>query len=155
MVTAEQIYQWLESVKDPEIPVLSIRELGVLREIRNNNGLWEIMITPTYSGCPAMFTIEAEINRVLKQKHLQNFRILTQLSPPWTTDFMPDEAKEKLRKFGIAPPGKTGDSPNAIVFCPHCKSNDTQLISRFGSTACKAMYRCNSCLEPFEAFKCI
>lgn len=152
----------LETVYDPEIPVLSVMDLGIVRSIRyNDNGEWEIALTPTYSGCPAMDMIAQNILVALHTNGFHNSRIITVLSPAWTTDWMRDAAKEKLKNYGIAPPvaklhscaANETDEQMAIQ-CPLCKSYHTQLVSRFGSTACKALYKCLDCLEPFDYFKC-
>lgn len=147
----ENINQLLDKVTDPEIPVISIRDLGILRDIRLNDDLIEIVITPTYSGCPAMLEIEKDINNVLKENQISNFKITTVLSPPWTTDWMTEEGKQKLRDYGIAPPNPTNE---ADIQCPNCGSRNTTLISQFGSTACKSLLKCEDCLEPFDYFKC-
>ncbi len=154
----------LESVKDPEIPVISIKELGILREVYKENDSWVVIITPTYSGCPAMEQIKADVKAALDQNGIFDANVKLSLSPAWTTDWITEEGKEKLRKYGIAPPvRKTSDCMKAvflerlhaddIVSCPHCNSENTNVVSEFGSTACKALYRCDSCLEPFDYFK--
>ncbi len=159
---ANLIRQWLANVKDPEIPVLSIEELGVLRDVQYADGKYRILITPTYSGCPAIQTMIDDIKSVLEQNGIQNFSIEMVYSPPWTTDWMSAQAREKLRAYGIAPPAQstaehlqglhTGKSQP--VSCPFCGSYDTRLTSAFGSTACKALHYCNTCCQPFEEFKC-
>lgn len=157
----DDIYKLLESVKDPEIPVLSVRDLGILRKVEiSEEGKVVVTITPTYSGCPAMDTIEREVKEKLLSAGL-NVEVKTRISPAWTTDWMTEEGKRKLEQYGIAPPAETtADKASLlgkkkVVRCPRCKSEDTALISQFGSTACKALYRCNSCDEPFDYFKCI
>ncbi len=148
------------SVVDPEIPVLTIADLGVLRDIRiSEAGSVEAVITPTYSGCPAMNMIAVEIELALERAGFSQPKITTILSPAWTTDWMSEAGKEKLRAFGIAPP-KTGTGRRALfgtesVSCPRCESADTERISEFGSTSCKALWRCRHCSEPFDYFKCI
>jgi len=142
------IWELLNTVPDPEIPVISIVELGVVREIVFADNLYNINITPTYSGCPAVKTFTDDIKTCLKKNGIDNFKLKLVYSPAWTTDWMSDQTKEKLNKYGIAPPSNT-------VNCPQCNSNNVQLISEFGSTACKAMYKCSKCLEPFDFFKCI
>lgn len=161
-ITKDQIYQILEEVPDPEIPVLSVVELGVVRDALFQEDALTIVITPTYSGCPAMNAFEVDIIAKLKEKGFSNAKIKTVYHPAWTTDWMSNEAKEKLRKYGIAPPEKSTSDKGAlfssgekIVACPKCNSKDTKLVSQFGSTACKAHYQCNECLEPFDYFKCI
>lgn len=151
MIDKHHIEELLEQVTDPEIPVISIRDLGILREIDVNQEQIEVVITPTYSGCPAMLEIEKEINNTLKKEGISNFKITTVLSPAWTTDWMTEQGKQKLREYGIAPPNPT--APENID-CPQCGSSNTQLISEFGSTACKSLFKCNDCLEPFDYFKC-
>lgn len=161
----EQLWQWLEQVADPEIPVISVVDLGIVRGWRwLDGGPLEVMITPTYSGCPAMQVIAEDIRSALMQHGLSEVTITTQLSPAWTTDWMSESGKQKLREFGIAPPAQPAaenaidisamlsrDAP--VIACPQCGSSHTRLISQFGSTACKALYRCTDCLEPFDYFK--
>ena len=146
------------SVVDPEIPVLTIADLGVLREVALNDGRVEVTITPTYSGCPAMNMITLEIELALEREGFRNSRVQTVLSPAWTTDWIPEAAKEKLRKYGIAPPEKATSDKGVLLGkkkkCPHCGSENTELVSQFGSTACKALYKCNDCKEAFDYFKC-
>lgn len=157
----QQIQGWLELVKDPEIPVLSIADLGVLREVKwGEEGEVVVVITPTYSGCPAMNTIEEDIKRLFKRKGISDYKVELQIHPPWTTDWMSDAAREKLRKFGIAPPEGSADKASLLgksrqIACPQCGSKNTQMKSQFGSTACKAMYQCMDCKEPFDYFKCL
>ena len=159
--TERDIWAILESVKDPEIPVLSVVDLGIAREVNVFDEAVEVVITPTYSGCPATSTIEHDIYNALEQHGFFGSQITTVLSPPWTTDWMTESGRRKLREYGIAPPEKgTGDKRALIgrqpdIACPHCGSGETELISEFGSTACKSLYRCTSCLEPFDYFKCI
>lgn len=157
----------LESVPDPEIPVVSIRELGILRGVeRAEDGALEVVITPTYSGCPAMAHIAEDVGHALECAGLTPYRIKTVLAPAWTTDWITDAAREKLRVYGIAPPGgrcaSAGGSEQAIRFvpravaapaCPRCGSAHTERLAQFGSTACKALYRCLDCREPFDYFK--
>ena len=150
----------LETVKDPEVPVLSILDLGVVRGTEVNGDKVKVVITPTYTGCPAMDMIEANIRKALKTAGYQDITVETILSPPWTTDWLSEAGKEKLRAYGIAPPVGTSEdksilwAADKIVPCPHCDSLETSKISEFGSTACKALFRCKSCLEPFDYFKC-
>lgn len=160
--TLEKIWETLEPLTDPEIPVVTLRELGVLRDVRETDNGLEVVITPTYSGCPAMGQIEDDIKTSLERAGI-SARVVTQLSPAWTTDWISEEAKEKLRKYGIAPPHQTAEQGNIIRFmpnrtplsiaCPKCGSTNTTLTSQFGSTACKALYRCLDCSEPFDYFK--
>ena len=144
----ENIWDFLNNVPDPEIPVISVVELGVIRDVRFENKLFQIDITPTYSGCPAVKTFTDDIRVCLKENGIRNFKINLVYSPAWTTDWMSEKTKEKLQEYGIAPPSK-------VIACPLCLSENTELISEFGATACKAMHKCLDCLEPFEAFKCI
>jgi len=160
-IPATHIWKLLAEVCDPEIPALNVVEMGIVREVLLESGHWLIKITPTYSGCPAMKTIEDDIAEVLQEKGIHDYTIETALSPAWTTDWMTDEAREKLRKEGIAPPQKGSADKGLLmgrlrdVKCPRCGSHSTTMISQFGSTACKALYRCESCSEPFDYFKCI
>ena len=157
----------LEVLSDPEIPVVTLRELGILRDVRQGADGLEVVITPTYSGCPAMGQIEDDVRATLQAAGLQG-RVITQLAPAWTTDWMTDAARDKLRAYGIAPPHRcasqplVGESPlrfvrqaaqPEVVPCPHCGSSHTVESSHFGSTACKALYKCLDCQEPFDYFK--
>ncbi|MEZ4747434.1 MAG: 1,2-phenylacetyl-CoA epoxidase subunit PaaD [Calditrichia bacterium] len=158
-VTEQQIWQWLDQIPDPEVPVISIVELGVVRNVHLQDSHVDIEITPTYSGCPALKMMEESILHDLSKNGVSDVRIKTVLFPPWTTDWMSDETKEKLREYGIAPPEKNSKSPihqlRESIDCPFCGSNQTRLQSAFGSTACKALYFCDGCCQPFEHFKCI
>lgn len=158
----QKIWDHLSEVLDPEVPVLNIAELGVLRDIEIDGEQLMVVITPTYSGCPAMKVIADQIISVLNEKGYQNIKIKTILSPAWTTDWLTDEAKQKLKEYGIAPPGKASvnkqflfSEGQKIVACPQCGSEYTEMKSQFGSTACKALYVCKNCLEPFDYFKCL
>lgn len=158
---AQKISSILETVTDPEVPVLSIRDLGVLRDVKMKGEEIEVIITPTYSGCPAMDVIRQQIRMALLEHGYKNVSITTVLSPAWTTDWMTEEGKEKLKAYGIAPPNPKQQVCNTKLFaeeeaiqCPHCNSFNTRRVSEFGSTACKALYQCNACHEPFEYFKC-
>lgn len=154
MVTEELVWQRLVEVTDPEVPVLSILDLGIVRHVRVAAGSVEVTITPTYSGCPAMNTIEADIKNCLLD--LGAVTVITQLSPAWTTDWMSEDGKRKLKDYGIAPPveGGTGLFQSPKVACPRCESQNTKMLAQFGSTSCKAMYQCQDCFEPFDYFKC-
>lgn len=159
MITKESILSILAHVSDPEVPVLSILDLGIVRDIQiHDDDKVDIGITPTYSGCPAMSMIAVNIKMELLAHGLKQVNIHEVLSPAWTTDWMTEEGKQKLNAYGIAPPQyNTANNPHerdAVVPCPLCESKDTVLVSQFGSTACKALYKCNSCLEPFDYFKC-
>lgn len=158
MVTEKEIWEFLEQVSDPEIPVLTIVDLGVVREVELDDKECTITITPTYSGCPAMQVIESDIRKLLEDK--VNLNVITKLSPAWTTDWLSLEGRNKLREYGIAPPEHEVDksvlfADPVVVPCPLCKSRNTRMVSQFGSTACKAHYQCNDCLEPFDYFKCL
>ena len=142
------IWELLNTVPDPEIPVISVVELGVIRDIVFNDDNYIITITPTYSGCPAVKTFQDDITTCLIENNITNFELKIVYAPAWTTDWMTNKTKEKLRKFGIAP-------PSDIVICPQCNSKNNTLISEFGATACKSLFKCIDCLEPFEFFKCI
>ena len=144
----EKIWELLNTVPDPEIPVISVVELGVIRDVIFSENSYVISITPTYSGCPAVKAFQDDINTCLKKNNIENFELKIVYSPTWTTDWMTESTKEKLKRYGIAPPAET-------VICPQCDSKKTELISEFGATACKALYKCKDCLEPFEHFKCI
>lgn len=147
----------LDTVTDPEIPVLTIADLGILRDVTVRDGVVEVTITPTYSGCPAMNLITLDIDAAFVRAGI-NARVHTSLTPAWTTDWLTDAARAKLAAFGIAPPEHTASRRalfgEAHPTCPQCGSADTELISEFGSTACKSLHRCRACREPFDAFKC-
>jgi ring-1,2-phenylacetyl-CoA epoxidase subunit PaaD len=153
----EEIMHILSEVKDPEIPVLSISDLGILRGVFCADDLIQIQITPTYSGCPAMEIIQEDIRTILAKHGMENVEIKQVLSPAWTTDWMSEAGKQKLRDYGIAAPAahacllSGADQPES---CPLCHSKNIEMISRFGSTACKALYRCLQCREPFDYFQC-
>lgn len=157
-ITEKEIWKILEQVYDPEIPVLSVIDLGIIRDVKLNNEAIEVFITPTYSGCPAMDVISMNIRMALLQLGFGTIKITQKLSPAWTTDWMSDAGKEKLKSYGIAPPiSKLFDKnyfENLTIECPLCHSINTKLISQFGSTSCKAFYQCNDCKEPFDYFKC-
>jgi|TARA_B110000305_G_scaffold86451_1_gene97357 ring-1,2-phenylacetyl-CoA epoxidase subunit PaaD len=161
MKSLDEIKKAISEIPDPEIPVISIKELGVLRNIFYDKDRLKVVITPTYSGCPAMDRFQKDITEKLELLEVKNFEIKMQFDPAWTTDWITDEAKEKLRAYGIAPPAHKTNDKNILlgikqkVECPRCKTKETELVSQFSSTACKAMYRCTSCLEPFEYFKCL
>jgi ring-1,2-phenylacetyl-CoA epoxidase subunit PaaD len=158
----EHILALLSEIPDPEIPVITIVELGVIRDILliDDNTI-ELKITPTYSGCPAMKQIEDDVRKKLAEHGFTSIKINMVFSPAWTTDWLTEEAKIKLQKYGIAPPEHSTQDKSWLtgkpksVTCPRCKSKNTKLISQFGSTACKALYQCQECLEPFDYFKCI
>ena len=149
-----KIKKILQQVTDPEIPVLSLLDLGVIRNVEVDDEQITVTITPTYSGCPAMEVMEQDIIDVLKKEGCRvglptKIKVITQLSPAWTTDWITDKGKQALLKYGIMPPTRSGE-----IMCPQCKSKEVELLSQFGSTACKALYGCKKCLEPFDYFKC-
>lgn len=151
----------LDDIPDPEIPVISIVELGVIRDVRIQGDKVEVDITPTYSGCPAMKQMEDDVRSRLRDKGFREVRVRTIYSPAWTTDWLSGEAREKLLRYGIAPPEGSSTDKGTLtgkirnVRCPRCGSTETVMVSQFGSTACKALYKCNKCLEAFDYFKCI
>jgi ring-1,2-phenylacetyl-CoA epoxidase subunit PaaD len=157
-MTAQDTLQRLRSivaeVTDPEIPVLTISDLGILRDLQYMDDTVEVTITPTYTGCPAMDRIAIDIRLALAENGYPKVKIISVLSPAWTTDWMTQEGKEKLQRYGIAPPNPRFAFPEDGITCPHCRSDNTRLVSAFSSTACKALLQCNDCLEPFDYFKC-
>ena len=153
-IDKQTIYAYLEEIKDPEVPVLSIIDLGIVRDIKMNDDELEIIITSTYTGCPAMDIIAADIRAQLTTLGFKRLKITTALSPAWTSDWMSETGKRKLQEYGIAPPDKRFAIPKDGVECPLCHSNNTRMVSEFGSTACKALFQCNDCKEPFDYFKC-
>lgn len=156
-ISLSEIREILKEVVDPEIPVITIAELGILRDVIKEGDSFIVTITPTYSGCPATDMIAMNIASRLKSEGITNFKINTRISPAWTTDWITESGKKKLKDFGIAPPmGRAGeeDLEKRQPPCPHCGSTHTVLVNRFGSTACKALFRCMSCAEPFDYFKC-
>jgi ring-1,2-phenylacetyl-CoA epoxidase subunit PaaD len=158
VLTKEHIFNLLSTIPDPEIPVINIVDLGILRSVEIEDGKVIVSITPTYSGCPAMKVIEGEIENILHENGITDSVIKTIYSPAWTTDWLNEDAKERLKKYGISSPGKL-NKINAIsgdkkIICPRCDSPEVIMVSLFGSTACKALYKCNACLEPFDHFKC-
>jgi ring-1,2-phenylacetyl-CoA epoxidase subunit PaaD len=157
----QKVWRLLADVPDPEIPILSVIELGVVRYVRDEQerGI-AVGVSPTYTGCPATEVIQSSIKQHLQQAGFAKVRVDSVLAPPWSSDWLTDSAREKLREYGIAPPADSVDSPRRLwadptVQCPRCSSAQTQRVSEFGSTPCKASYKCTSCLEPFEYFKCI
>ena len=158
--TASDLRQVLAQVMDPEIPVLTIEDLGVLRDVELDGDRVVVTITPTYSGCPAMDEIRADVRTALQAAGHDDVEVRTVLSPAWTTDWMSDDGRRKLREFGIAPPAPRATGPvlvplgrREVVACPQCGSADTEELTRFGSTSCKAMWRCRACREPFDHFR--
>lgn len=158
--TLEQVRAWLDEVPDPEIPVISLVDLGIIRELAWDGDTLVVTVTPTYSGCPATAVINFEIEAALRAHGIGNVELRRRLSPAWTTAWISDKGRDKLRGYGIAPPVEGTAACNLAaagaptVVCPHCGSTATQLVSQFGSTPCKATYRCGDCLEPFDYFKC-
>ncbi len=153
-----QIWHCLQQISDPELPVLSITDLGMVRDVEHDGAGWHITFTPTYSGCPATEYLLNAIEQTLNEAGFSPVKITISLSPAWTTDWMNADARQRLREYGVAPPqGQTCEKPLAHgpVQCPRCGSERTEKISEFGSTACKALYRCCECREPFDYFKCI
>ncbi|CAB3719283.1 MULTISPECIES: 1,2-phenylacetyl-CoA epoxidase subunit PaaD [Achromobacter] len=160
-ISADQVYAWLHEVPDPEIPVLSVVDLGVVRDVTWEGDTCVVVITPTYSGCPAMREITQDIQQTLARHGVADVRVDTRLAPAWTTDWMSEKGREALKGYGIAAPAEraidiSGISRRAAapaIACPRCGSSDTRMVSNFGSTSCKALYRCVSCREPFDYFK--
>lgn len=152
--STEQIWKILGQVTDPEVPVLTITDLGIVRDVKRNGNGVEVIITPTYTGCPAMDMISMNIKLALVENGYSDIKIISVLSPAWTTDWMSEEGKRKLKDYGIAAPNRKFSIAADGIECPLCNSTNTRLISEFGSTACKALYQCNDCKEPFDYFKC-
>lgn len=150
-VSTDQIWHWLDTVPDPEIPVISVVDLGIVRGVEWDNDTLEVSVTPTYSGCPATSIIALDIETALLDRGIKDVRIKTQISPTWTTDWLSKKGRAKLEDYGISPPRAVGEPER----CPRCKSKAVERISQFGSTPCKAQWRCTDCLEPFDYFKCI
>lgn len=158
---SQDIWDVLQTVVDPEIPVLTVVDMGIVREVKQTPDSVEVSITPTYSGCPAMDAISKDIHRALTEKGFPNVTVKQVLSPAWTTDWITEEGRQKLEAYGIAPP-ENSTAEKSVLFgehkavrCPRCKSVHTTMISNFGSTACKALWKCEDCKEPFDYFKCI
>ncbi|MDU8945210.1 1,2-phenylacetyl-CoA epoxidase subunit PaaD [Ovoidimarina sediminis] len=149
--TTRDIWEWLGSVPDPEIPVISVVDLGIVRDVSWEDKSLAVTVTPTYSGCPATRVIAMEIETALRDHGIKDFVLKTQIAPPWTTDWISKEGRAKLEAYGIAPPQPVGGPDR----CPRCNGKDLKKLSQFGSTPCKAQWRCNDCLEPFDYFKCI
>ncbi|WP_431323985.1 1,2-phenylacetyl-CoA epoxidase subunit PaaD [Rhizobium sp. YTU87027] len=163
------VWQWLGEVPDPEIPVISLVDLGIIRDVSFEDDTLVVTLTPTYSGCPATAIINLDIERALKERGVEKLRLQRQLSPAWTTNWISTEGRDKLKAYGIAPPvdgtaidgilrqriDRLSGRSNLTIACPRCGSTNTERISQFGSTPCKASYRCADCLEPFDYFKCI
>jgi ring-1,2-phenylacetyl-CoA epoxidase subunit PaaD len=165
---AAEVWDWLAQVPDPEIPVISVTDLGIVRDVAWEDDTLVVTVTPTYSGCPATAVIDLDIEKALRAHGIAKLALKRRISPPWTTDWITPEGREKLRSFGIAPPidGTAADGrltaraarlagATLAVPCPRCGSMNTEKVSQFGSTPCKASYRCTDCLEPFDYFKCL
>jgi ring-1,2-phenylacetyl-CoA epoxidase subunit PaaD len=159
----DQVWAWLSELPDPEIPVLTLTDLGVIRDVAWDDDTLRVTVTPTYSGCPATAVIEMDIEAALRAKGVERVALHRQLSPPWTTEWISAAGREKLRDYGIAPPVEGTAATGRVaallgqrieVPCPRCGSPDTEELSRFGSTPCKAQWRCRACREPFDYFKC-
>lgn len=160
-ISAKEVWKILETVNDPEVPVLSVIDLGIIRDVKVNDEEVEVTITPTYTGCPAMDVISMSIKMELLSNAFKSVKIKQVLSPAWTTDWMTEAGKQKLKEYGIAPPNTKQQvcrnelfAPDEAVQCPQCNSYHTHRISEFGSTACKALHQCDDCKEPFDYFKC-
>lgn len=147
----EQIWEWLDAVPDPEIPVISVVDLGIVRDVAWEGDTLAVTVTPTYSGCPATAVIAMDIETALRDRGIGSVTLSTRISPAWTTDWLSEKGREKLEEFGIAPPHPAGGPEK----CPRCGSKAVEKVSQFGSTPCKAHWRCTDCLEPFDYFKCI
>ena len=158
-IGSERIWQALESVKDPEIPVVSIVEMGIVRDVIVEGDSVTIQLTPTFSGCPAMHVIEAEAMKAVLEVGVQNVQVDTVINPPWTSDWITEEAREKLKDFGLTPPRRHGGRIEItfydLVPCPYCDSNNTALKNTFGPTLCRSIHYCNECQQPFEQFKAL
>ena len=160
-MSLSQLWKALETVMDPEIPVLTLIDIGVIRSAEIRNGVTHVEITPTYSGCPAMQEMEKDIEKALKDAGFAQVSITTVLSPAWTNDSITEKGRKALLDYGIAPPEQTTADKSVLqghprnISCPRCRSTTTEMVSQFGSTPCKALYRCKECLEPFDYFKCI
>ena len=150
-VSTDQIWEWLDDVPDPEIPVISLVDLGIVRGVDWVGDAVQVTVTPTYSGCPATSIINLDIVTALNAKGIETVTLKQQIAPPWTTDWLSEKGRAKLEKYGIAPPQAAGGPAR----CPQCGGTDLEKVSQFGSTPCKSAWRCRSCLEPFDYFKCI
>ncbi|WP_425098185.1 1,2-phenylacetyl-CoA epoxidase subunit PaaD [Tropicibacter sp. S64] len=151
VASVEQVWDWLDAVPDPEIPVISLVDLGIIRDVAWQDDTLEVTVTPTYSGCPATSIINLDIETALRGHGVEKIALKRQLSPAWTTDWLSDKGRKRLEEYGIAPPQPAGGPDK----CPHCGGQNVEKLSQFGSTPCKAQWRCTDCLEPFDYFKCI
>lgn len=146
-----QVWDWLDTVPDPEIPVISVVDLGIVRDVEWEGEVLSVTVTPTYSGCPATAVIALDIETALRDRGIATVKLRTRIAPPWTTDWLSDKGRRQLERYGIAPPQSAGGPDR----CPGCGSAAVERVSQFGSTPCKAQWRCRDCLEPFDYFKCI
>lgn len=157
-ISVIEVYNLISDIPDPEIPVITIKDLGMLRKVDYTDENYVVTITPTYTACPAMKLIEDQIKERLHEHHIDNVKVNLTYTPAWTTDWLSEEAKQKMREYGIAPPTHSSCSKifavEEHIQCPQCKSKNSSVISKFGSTACKALYKCNDCKEVFDYFKC-
>ncbi len=157
-LNTQDVYNLISDIPDPEIPVITIKDLGILRDVKLADDTYIVTITPTYTACPAMGMIEDQIKEILSNHGIDKVKVELTYTPAWTTDWLSQEAKAKLKNYGIAPPNHSSCtklfSTAEVVICPQCNSRHTSLISRFGSTACKALYKCEDCKETFDLFKC-
>ncbi|MBL7936097.1 MAG: phenylacetate-CoA oxygenase subunit PaaJ [Bacteroidia bacterium] len=157
-LNTQDVYNLIAGIPDPEIPVITIKDLGILRDVKLVDDTYTVTITPTYTACPAMGMIEDQIKEILSNHGIDKVKVELTYTPAWTTDWLSQEAKAKLKNYGIAPPNHSSCtklfSTAEVVVCPQCNSRHTSLISRFGSTACKALYKCDNCKETFDLFKC-
>lgn len=149
--SVEQIWDWLDAVPDPEIPVISVVDLGIIRDVAWQGETLQVTLTPTYSGCPATSVIELDVETALRDRGVEDVALRRQISPAWTTDWLTEKGRAKLEEYGIAPPQEAGGPDR----CPRCHGTNLERVSQFGSTPCKASWRCRDCLEPFDYFKCI
>lgn len=149
--SVSEVWEWLADVPDPEIPVISVVDLGIVRDVAWHDGTLEVAVTPTYSGCPATRVISMDIETALRDRGIEEICIKTRIAPPWTTDWLTNAGRQKLLDYGIAPPSSAGGPDH----CPQCGSKSVNKVSQYGSTPCKAHWRCEDCLEPFDYFKCI
>ncbi|MEK6573073.1 MAG: 1,2-phenylacetyl-CoA epoxidase subunit PaaD [Chloroflexota bacterium] len=156
-LTAEQIWRALDDVKDPEIPVVSVVEMGIVRDVAVSDGKVTVTMTPTFSGCPALHVMKADIEKRVRELGADDVEVKVTITPPWTSDWITEEARAKLKAFGLAPPPRHGGNTEIffldVATCPYCGSNDTSIKNTFGPTLCRTIYYCNSCQQPFEQFK--
>lgn len=149
--STDDVWRWLDLVPDPEIPVISVVDLGIVRDVAWDDDTLVVTVTPTYSGCPATAVIAMDIESALRARGVGDIRLETRIAPPWTTDWLSEKGRAQLETYGIAPPSPAGGPDR----CPRCGAGDVERVSQYGSTPCKAQWRCRACLEPFDYFKCI